>query len=1021
VALLCDSADVGVLALIEQAEVKLSAEPDVVVLDRANIQKVWREQALSLEQAAIGATTVMIGKVLTADILVVVSLRENCLAWRVMNTADGRLLRLSVPQWPPENRETTLAQAVTSIKGGIAKARAVAAAPQYIAVARFVNQDVSRQYDSLEGVLPELVSAFLADEPRVIVVERADLPKIEAELMQTAGIGGAYRASTLLVEGMFTTKRADGSVTVAADLSAGTPGTPGAIRYACEGSALDAPGLARAIAERLLRELGDSSRPTANPGLADEANVFFSKGRFFDSQKAYAASVPLYETACALAPTNSLYRLALGESRRCALKSSSLAPGIRLTYCIQEAADCQRAFQEDLPSTAYMRRVAYLTGEFPWLHATYIDTVPFASPDGARKRDAVDAYFTALHAVVAWHKARKQPLPKDIALSLSCAIIEGRMLETPASFRMALHQLVDLRVAGNEAEALYSFDLMRLSYHHIKVMEGVPVDAFDRLLDDTLDELTRDGRPLVRLLATVALSAKYRPRQEGADSISRPDANERLQSAVRQLVVWSGPAVPESVYRDLHGGLADCRDPRPFAAIIRAALDTPGANRSAVEQTARRVIAALTTRGFTMQDSPSTRMTPESRACVDDITQCLTNNGLTLPAPPKPLAANRPAPTALASNTVPAHRVAWHVDVGKLVGREISASRAALAVGEQVAYLIVFNGSRLEHELTVNAIDLQTGNVQTNVAVWRMPLDPPYRDGTISVSLQGAMLWVQGDGQSFLYAPGKGIRPIAPEDGFPAGAMKSWAAVGGRHFVGCTGGFGEWFPAQRRFEMICSSRTPDARLPLAGGLLYEVMGIAADETNQKVILAVMEISNRKDTRNGLWEYCVTNGAQRQLVPFLDSSTASIYTFRSDAEYVYLRPGGMPFVLAYNYRSPAQSTLITTKEWPHEVREVVPTQDIRYEPGHFVLAWPIAAKNGTLIYAKGLSGAAGLFVWPRNAAADHPIRLVDKEGREVASQKYKSDRIKELAACRYGIVYRFGGCVGLITDLGGGAD
>lgn len=1085
VAMLCERQDESLLGLVEQAEVQIGQEAGIELLDRANIQKVWKEQAFSLEQSAIQETAVQVGKLLRADVLAVVSAREGYVACRLMNTGDGRLLNLQVSKWPSENRAATLAQMVSCVRSGVEKSRAVVGDARYLAVARFVNRDILRQFDALEEALPELVSARLSPAPRLVLVERAQLAKIEEESARTAGGENAYRASAWLVEGVFSSRRDGGAVTIRVDLSAGSLARPDLIRYTCEGSAADPAGLASAIAEKLVRGLdGDAKLPAAAP-LGEEAEALYRKGLFFDSQKAYAASLPIYEAACALAPSSPIYRTAAKAARRLALVGSSdrvyagpgatckLSPEVRLSYYLQEIGDWESVVRNDLPAAKDMLK--NMNGfSAPWLDTTHFGAVPFDSPLGAEKKEALEAYFSTVDAVVKWHAAHRLPLPKAVLWSLQETAFTDSNVESPRHFCARLRQLVGLDGSPGQSERMLE-ELTRLARRHTVTRQGAPPEALDPFAEAIFAELTQDRRLLIRFLATAALCAPYT--REG-NWTYRADTPERTQTAVNQLALWNEPALPGEVahvgmpvYRVLENALLfkNWRDVRPGVAALRKALQEPGAAYTAAlaALTEQLLLGATTVRtpppyrewsdvlclhlGYcaksgqkafaeklareALQAESGPGLSSESAACVEQVKRCLAANGLGAPAAelPQPAPGSAPAPLA-AEPSVRTHQVAWHIDMEKILGQTIGRSSLAVAADGKTAFFVAdtSNSRTRVRKISVSVIDLRTANVQTNLAVYRGEADD---SGALSAVPAGKMLWLVPDRQTlaarrtmFLYTPESGLLPVTPDLGLPVQEMRSLAALRGRCFVGCLGGLGEWSFEQKRFSMIDGNRVSSEGRPLSGGPLYEIADLWADEPGNRLFLLVREAQSKpsgegagvslrtaQGSRNGVWEYSLTNGLQRQVLPLCHWGEVCYHT-KVDERYLYLCNVG--YTLIINPRALGESVVAALPDSHGAILQDMPTQDVRRIPGS-LFGSPVAARNGDLVYAKEEGSA--VYLWPRDSGASQRIRLVDKEGCDLFPPRYAARTVRDFAACQYGVVYRRNdGCVGLVTHLIGEA-
>jgi hypothetical protein len=255
-ALLCEHQDPELLSLSEQVEVLLSQRNDLAVLDRANIDRILREQELSANQSYNMESYLQIGKLLRSDLLIVVNKHNDYLAWRLIDVHEGILAGVHVTRWPAEQRAAAIAEIEKAINRAVEKTRnAHKENMQYLAIVRFVNQDISRQHDSLEEVLPILISANLSAQPEIGLVERSQLSKISEEKLITEGSESGYKAGTQIIKGKISIIRDKEITSVSVTVSAEKPGQQAYIHFTCESPLQDIAELAQNISKHLPEHL----------------------------------------------------------------------------------------------------------------------------------------------------------------------------------------------------------------------------------------------------------------------------------------------------------------------------------------------------------------------------------------------------------------------------------------------------------------------------------------------------------------------------------------------------------------------------------------------------------------------------------------------------------------------------------------------------------------------------------------------------------------------------------------------
>jgi len=181
--------------LVSLLEVKLSQEPGVVLLERAEIEKILEEQMLQLAFEAEGSEARrQLGALLRARMLVILRAREEqagedktirCLELVIADTSTGLRILTEKLVWnesKPDEAAGRIARHVDRTRAILSEAiRAVVAVPL------FVCEDFTYDYASLKGVYPEVIRHCLEAMRGVQVVEIDEAHAIAKELALSAG------------------------------------------------------------------------------------------------------------------------------------------------------------------------------------------------------------------------------------------------------------------------------------------------------------------------------------------------------------------------------------------------------------------------------------------------------------------------------------------------------------------------------------------------------------------------------------------------------------------------------------------------------------------------------------------------------------------------------------------------------------------------------------------------------------------------------------------------------------------
>jgi hypothetical protein len=240
----------------------VSSDSTLTLLERNEIGRILTEQRLSAGGLA-SKDYARIGGLLKADGLVFLETATvnslPVLTVRVVAAGPGVVVGASFDKNPPEDlhkwaREIADRLHVLAPKLSVAAGEAVP-----ISVLNLRSTLPTRAARDLERELTTLLIHRLANEPRLFVLERAQMDKLNFEKFFTEGSPQDFWASSYVVDGEI---EGTSTNTLSVKLRLERHGQgPQALQV--EGRASDLPGLAESLAKRLLQQLGQDSLVTA--------------------------------------------------------------------------------------------------------------------------------------------------------------------------------------------------------------------------------------------------------------------------------------------------------------------------------------------------------------------------------------------------------------------------------------------------------------------------------------------------------------------------------------------------------------------------------------------------------------------------------------------------------------------------------------------------------------------------------------------------------------------------------------
>ena len=441
----------GVVAL---AEAQLSSRGGLEVLDRQHVDRVLKEQKLSVAGLVDAGLAIKAGQLLSVDLFALVEQSadgKETLACIVYDTGTG--LRLCDATLSGDGIEAVAGEVVTCVERATQKRAAGMANVKTLSLVGVRNADLPRSLDTMCESLGLLIERELARSGDVALLERKRLGWLQQEQTLTATESDRKLLSSTLQADLQFSRQADGvRATVIVTDAAGRR----VHQATAEAKQLDATLLVPLV-ESVLRGL--NAKPLA--GSTDrlrESRRFFREAQLRWSFKAHSTAIQAAESALLLDPQQAdiqillaeyLFQQAKDESRKARTferrADGSQAPRIRMEDYRRVAGQAERAvelyaasFRTIAPATApalyeYRLRTWSLAAAF----GNFRQSLPYqdeiAIEDRAEWEDRQAEFFAAALRVpqqemTVWHEL----LRSDPSVAKEFSIATGFVLHSLA-------------------------------------------------------------------------------------------------------------------------------------------------------------------------------------------------------------------------------------------------------------------------------------------------------------------------------------------------------------------------------------------------------------------------------------------------------------------------------------------------------------------------------------------------------------------------------------------------------------
>jgi hypothetical protein len=325
---------------------ELTKVPDLELVERAELEKLAGEQALSIALSPEGsASRLKLGRMLRADALVLTKLtgtQENReLQIIVSECQSGARLRVEGLPWTAENLPLLVEHARNLVHN--TRTRFRAGITRVYGVPSFVSQSLSRDYDPLQAQYARLIENALSLQPGTAVIETAEARALGRELALGEGLE-LRRFVPLFITGEFRVEPrpdAEATVSVTVKLSDGAKTLNTIASGILPLSA--APGW---IADTLPTKIQAGTNVLKALTLEEQFHALTGQADAFARLGSLDHAIPLREAALLLDPKSvAQHLLVIDESRRVCSRDG-LPALLRAKY--QYTADVEAAFNERL-------------------------------------------------------------------------------------------------------------------------------------------------------------------------------------------------------------------------------------------------------------------------------------------------------------------------------------------------------------------------------------------------------------------------------------------------------------------------------------------------------------------------------------------------------------------------------------------------------------------------------------------------------------------------------------------------
>jgi hypothetical protein len=293
-----------------------SKHPEIALLERGEIDKLLREQALSLSLS--NAEMAKAGKLLAADAFLLLESSKSdgnpFVRLRLIDTRYGFKLWDASLLFPAKSEEYAVESGkIASLTiQKIKKFKAIPSNLTMLGVIGFRSEELSKRWDWLAEPLSTAIEQNLALYPSMILMERTRTGSLVEERTLAAGLPEALRPSAVFVDGAYRMQREKGLDVVSVYIRCRKQDRI-LLEKRVEGSVNNLRDLYQTIINEIMASLGKNP-DSFSMNASIEAEMAATEAETYLSMKDPERALPLAEAALSLMPDSIKYKTLLVET-----------------------------------------------------------------------------------------------------------------------------------------------------------------------------------------------------------------------------------------------------------------------------------------------------------------------------------------------------------------------------------------------------------------------------------------------------------------------------------------------------------------------------------------------------------------------------------------------------------------------------------------------------------------------------------------------------------------------------------
>lgn len=255
----------------------LSRETDIDLVERSDLSTALREQELAATRLSNEQDRILLGKLLRADGLLLLSEDKRRAAWTVRLVETKRGFQVCQLWFPRKDVDVgKLSQLIsTAVVPQTPKCLNAISGRTMVSIIGIRNATLRPENAWTESEIPYLLGAYLSGDERVLVLERQQLGRLLAELESTEGQGTEFARAGVLIDGELVLDEVNStndSVSVVFNARLRAPDFSTISTFAKTGTVDNVAGLVKSMASDILSSLPESRQERLS--LTSESRLF---------------------------------------------------------------------------------------------------------------------------------------------------------------------------------------------------------------------------------------------------------------------------------------------------------------------------------------------------------------------------------------------------------------------------------------------------------------------------------------------------------------------------------------------------------------------------------------------------------------------------------------------------------------------------------------------------------------------------------------------------------------------------